>query len=58
MRKKHGKAPLKNTTHPWFGHCDVIDDFMDKLNNKNGTNAHNRYGIDSQMHAIKGDLRG
>lgn len=39
------KALLKCTTHPWFSRCNVIDDFMDKWNNKNGTNALNHYVI-------------
>ena len=47
-----GKAPLKSTTHPLFSRCNVIDDFMDKLNNKNGTNAR---GISREMCAIKRD---
>ncbi len=37
--------PLESTTHLRFTRCNVIDDSMDKLNNKNGTNARNRYGI-------------
>lgn len=40
--KKRGEAPLKSTTHPRLCRCNVIDDYMDKLNNKNETNARNR----------------
>lgn len=43
--KKKKKTMAKTHTHTALSRCNVIDGFMDKLNNKNGTNARNRYGI-------------